>query len=66
MLYRSMPSNAKLNVSGQKRKVPSARIAAACMPMTCRRPNGAPRFRCRACHKDFSITSGTLSVAFAP
>jgi transposase-like protein len=26
----------------------------------CRRPNGAPRFRCRACHKDFSITSGTL------
>ena len=26
----------------------------------CRRPNGAPRFRCRACTKDFSITSGTL------
>ena len=26
----------------------------------CRRPNGAPRFRCRACGKDFSITSGTL------
>jgi transposase-like protein len=26
----------------------------------CRRPNGAPRFRCRACVKDFSITSGTL------
>lgn len=26
----------------------------------CRRPNGAPRFRCRACRKDFSITSGTL------
>lgn len=26
----------------------------------CRRPNGAPRFECRACHKDFSITSGTL------
>ena len=26
----------------------------------CRRPNGAPRFRCRACAKDFSITSGTL------
>ncbi len=26
----------------------------------CRRPNGSPRFRCRACHKDFSITSGTL------
>jgi transposase-like protein len=26
----------------------------------CRRPNGAPRFRCRACKKDFSITSGTL------
>jgi transposase-like protein len=26
----------------------------------CRRPNGAPRFRCRACAKDFTITSGTL------
>ena len=26
----------------------------------CRRPNGSPRFRCRACQKDFSITSGTL------
>jgi transposase-like protein len=26
----------------------------------CRRTKGAPRFRCRACRKDFSITSGTL------
>src|SRR5882757_2689722 len=26
----------------------------------CRRPSGANRFRCRACRKDFSITSGTL------
>ena len=26
----------------------------------CRRPKGAPRFRCRACGKDFSITSVTL------
>ena len=26
----------------------------------CRCPNGAPRFRCRACNADFSITSGTL------
>jgi transposase-like protein len=26
----------------------------------CRRLKGAPRFRCRACIKDFSITSGTL------
>jgi transposase-like protein len=26
----------------------------------CRRPNGASRYRCRACRKDFSITSGTL------
>jgi transposase-like protein len=25
-----------------------------------RRPNGALRFRCKACRKDFSITSGTL------
>ena len=26
----------------------------------CRRPSGAPRFRCRACKGDFSLTSGTL------
>ena len=26
----------------------------------CRRANSAPRFRCRACKADFSITSGTL------
>lgn len=26
----------------------------------CRRPNGAPQFRCRVSQKDFSITSGTL------
>src|ERR1700691_4512601 len=26
----------------------------------CRRPNGADRFRCRACKADFSIASGTL------
>ncbi|HEY3912321.1 MAG TPA: IS1595 family transposase [Stellaceae bacterium] len=26
----------------------------------CRRPNGAPRWRCKACRKDFSVTSGTL------
>ena len=26
----------------------------------CRRPSGATRYRCRACAKDFSITSGTL------
>ena len=28
----------------------------------CRRPNGAPRWRCRAkeCRADFSLTSGTL------
>ena len=26
----------------------------------CRRLKGAPRFRCRACEKDFTITSGTL------
>jgi transposase-like protein len=26
----------------------------------CRRPNGSLRFRCRACAKDFTITSGTL------
>ncbi|MDT9600841.1 hypothetical protein [Sphingosinicella rhizophila] len=26
----------------------------------CRRSNRAPRFRCRCCQKDFSITSGTI------
>jgi transposase-like protein len=26
----------------------------------CRRPDGAPRFRCKACRKDFTITAGTL------
>src|SRR5579859_1678962 len=26
----------------------------------CRRPNGAPRFRCLGCQSDFSVTSGTL------
>jgi transposase-like protein len=26
----------------------------------CRRPNGASRFRCRACQKNFNVTSGTL------
>jgi transposase-like protein len=27
---------------------------------SCRRPNGAPRWRCKACRKDFSVMSGTL------
>ena len=34
-----------------------------CRCLTCyeaRRPNGALRFRCKACRKDFSLTSGTL------
>jgi len=34
-----------------------------CACPTCweaRRPNGALRYRCRACRKDFSLTSGTL------
>lgn len=26
----------------------------------CRRPNGSARWRCNACRKDFSVTSGTL------
>ncbi len=26
----------------------------------CRRPNGAPRWRCKGCQADFSVTSGTL------
>lgn len=32
-------------------------------PYECRRPNGALRFRCRACAKDFTVTSGTLFAA---
>jgi hypothetical protein len=27
---------------------------------SCPQPNGAPRFRCSACRRDFSPTSGTL------
>jgi transposase-like protein len=30
----------------------------------CRRPSGAPRWRCRGCKKDFSITSGTLFSSY--
>lgn len=30
----------------------------------CRRPSGAPRWRCRGCRKDFSITSGTLFSSY--
>src|ERR1017187_9218113 len=26
----------------------------------CRKANGAPRWRCKACRKSFSVTSGTL------
>ena len=29
-------------------------------PYECRRPNGSLRFRCQACVKDFTVTSGTL------
>ena len=28
--------------------------------LDCRKANGAPRWRCKACRKSFSITSGTL------
>ncbi len=37
-----------------------ARIAAAQTGYEARRPTGALRFRCKACRKDFSLTSGTL------
>ena len=30
----------------------------------CRRPSGAPRWRCKDCNKDFSITSGTLFSSY--
>ena len=29
-------------------------------PYDCRQQNGASRFRCRGCFKDFSVTSGTI------
>jgi len=38
-------------------------VCAHCGSLTvydCRRPSGAPRYRCKDCGKDFSITSGTL------
>ncbi len=38
----------------------SARTANAPTVYECRRPNGALRFRCKACRKDFTVTSGTL------
>ena len=37
-----------------------ARTAARVDAYECRRPKGAPRFRCKGCKKDFTITSGTL------
>ena len=43
-----------------------ARVVAVCPHCACatcyeaRRPSGQLRFRCKACHKDFSLTSGTL------
>jgi transposase-like protein len=40
-----------------------APVCAACGCLEtydCRRSNGSPRFRCSACRKNFSITSGTL------
>jgi rubredoxin len=30
----------------------------------CRRPNGAARWRCKACRKDFSVTSGDAPLFF--
>ena len=38
----------------------SARTAGARSCYECRRPNGSLRYRCKACRKDFSLTSGTL------
>src|SRR5688500_5413281 len=44
-------------------KTDGARVCPQCGCPTCwacPRPNGAPRFRCSACRRDFSPTSGTL------
>ena len=41
-------------------------VCPGCGCMTCYacpRPTGRPRWRCKACHHDFSITSGTLFAA---
>lgn len=40
--------------------IPICPSCATDRPYDCRRASGLPRFRCRACRKDFSITSGTL------
>src|SRR4051812_21318947 len=58
-MRRRKPSSARS--AGPKRM--ALRFAPHCGGVDaydCRRPNGAPLFRCRACKKDFSITSGTL------
>jgi len=59
-------SDAEAETTFRKVRWPETDGAAVCPkcggvdPYECRRPSGANRFRCRACHKDFSITSGTL------
>ncbi len=39
---------------------PVCAVCGALNAYDCRRPKGAPRYRCRVCKADFSITSGTL------
>ncbi len=59
-------SDAEAETAFRNLRWPETNGAAVCPhcggvdPYDCRRPNGAPRFECRACGKDFSITSGTL------
>ncbi len=70
---RTLSLAAMLRMSDQEAETAFARIrwaATAGKPVCphcecetvyeCRRPNGALRFRCKACRGDFSITSGTL------
>jgi transposase-like protein len=58
--------NAEAEAAFVKIRWPETNCAAVCPKCggleayDCRRPNGAPRFRCRACKGDFSVTSGTL------
>lgn len=52
-----------MKTAGQIDQEGGAPVCASCGCVDtydCRRSNGAPRFRCSACRKNFSITSGTL------
>jgi transposase-like protein len=59
-------TNAEIETTFRQVRWPSTNGTAVCPTCgcvdswDCRRSNGSPRFRCSACRKNFSITSGTL------